>query len=161
MRHLKDKEIKELFKEFVERYPSSGQMLKSTRNVEELVVDDDSVLFVDGKPLILRTNTGLLPSLKFEMFIGSLPKVIVDMGAVAHVINGAQIMRPGIKDFNGVFSKGDLAVIVDEKFGKAIALGIVEADLAIMKSMSKGRVIANVHYVGDKFWNAFNAFSAQ
>jgi PUA domain protein len=157
IRHLKDKEVRQLIKEFTERYPSSAQVFGLGKDVEELPVEGDSVFFVNGRPLILRTKHGLFPSLKFEEFVNLLPKVVVDMGAVAHVANGAQIMRPGIKEIKGEFAKGDLLVIVDEKFGKALALGIADMDSGAMKSMSRGRVIANVHYVGDELWKSFTA----
>ncbi len=154
-RHLKDKEAKQLIKEFTERYPSSAQVLGSSKDVEELPVDGNLVFFVNDRPLLLRTKLGLLPSLKFDELVNLLPRVVVDMGAVAHVANGAQIMRPGIKEIKGDFAKGDLLVIADEKFGKALALGVAEMDSGTMKSMSKGKVIANVHYVGDELWKSF------
>ena len=155
-RHLKDKEVKQLLKDFIQRYSSAEQVLKSASDLEELLVEDGSIIFADQRPLILRTQTGLLPSLKFEEVINSLPKVVVDMGAVPHVVNGAQIMRPGIREVKGDFGKGDLIVIVDEKFGKAIALGLADMYSGVMKSMSKGKVITNVHYVGDTLWNSFS-----
>jgi malignant T-cell-amplified sequence len=152
---LKDKEVRQLLKEFVEKYPSVERSLRSAENFEELSVDKSSVFFVDGAPLILRTMGGLLPSLRFDELIDTLPKIVVDMGAVAHVVNGAQIMRPGIRQFSNDFAKGDLVVIVDEKFGKKIALGLAETDSRAMKSLGKGRVITNLHYVGDELWKSF------
>ena len=118
-------------------------------------MDGNSIYFVDGKPLFLRSETGLLPSLKFEEFINALPKIVVDMGAIPHVTNGAQIMRPGIRDFKGDFASGSLVLIVEEKYGKAIALGRADMDSSSMKSQTKGRVVANLHFVGDDFWKLF------
>jgi PUA domain protein len=155
--HLKDREVRQLLKEFVQKYPSVEHSLRSAANFEELSVDKSSVFFVDGAPLILRTLGSLLPSLRFDELIDALPKIVVDMGAVAHVVNGAQIMRPGIRQFGNDFAKGDLVVIVDEKFGKKIALGLAETDSQAMKSLGKGRVITNLHYVGDELWKSFTA----
>jgi PUA-domain protein len=156
-RHLKDKEVRQLLKDFIQRYPTAEQILRASSDFEELLVEDGVVFFVDQRPLILRTQTGLFPSLKFEEVINSLPRVVVDMGAVPHVVNGAQIMRPGIREVKGDFGKGGLIVIVDEKFGKAIALGLADMDSGAMRSASKGKVITNVHYVGDMFWNSFSS----
>jgi PUA-domain protein len=156
-RHLKDKEARHLLKEFTERFPSSESTMRSAKTVEELAVAENLIFFLDEKPLILRTQVGVLPSLKFEELINNLPKVVVDMGAVAHVVNGAQIMRPGIKEVKGPFAKGDLVVIVDEKFNKAIALGLAEMDSESMKLLNKGKAISNLHYVGDELWKAFTA----
>jgi PUA-domain protein len=135
--------------------------LRSAKIVEELAVDENLIFFLEEQPLILRTQGGLLPTLKFEELINVLPKVVVDMGAVAHVVNGAQIMRPGIRQVKGPFAKGDLVVIVDEKFNKAIALGLAEMDSESMKVLSKGRAILNLHYVGDELWKAFVAQTAR
>lgn len=153
--HLKDKEVRQLIKEFIERYPTAEPTLKSAKIFEELTVDGNSVFFVDGKPMILRTPTGLLPSLKFEQLISTLPRIVVDMGAVPHVVNGAQIMRPGIRQFKDNFASGSLVVIVDEKYGKVIALGRADMDSSAMQSQPKGKVVTNLHYVGDEFWNSF------
>lgn len=157
MRHLKDKETKQLVKEFIQQYPSSEQFLRSGKDIEEKIEGEDHVFFVDGRPLILRTSFGLLPSLKFDEVINSLPKIVVDMGAVAHVANGAHIMKPGIREIRNDFAKGDFLLIVDEKFGKNIALGRAEMDSGAMRSAIKGKVIVNVHYVGDELWSSFTA----
>ena len=154
-RHLKGKETRQLIREFTHRYPESATTLSSATTFEELPVDESSVIFVDQRPLIIRTKDLLLPSLRFDELINTLPKIVVDMGAVAHLANGAQVMRPGIKQIRGSFGKGDLVVIVDEKFGKAISIGIAEMDSNAMQSTSKGKVIANVHFVGDVLWQSF------
>ncbi len=154
-RHLKDKEAKQLVKEFIQQYPSSEQFLRSGKDIEEEIVGESHIFFVSGRPLILRTSFGLLPSLKFDEAINSLPKIVVDMGAVAHVANGANIMRPGIKEIRTDFGRGELLLIVDEKFGKNIALGRGDLDSGAMRSASKGKVIVNMHYVGDELWHSF------
>ena len=155
MRHLKDRESKQIIREFVERFPGSRESLDSVRHVEEEMVEDSAVFFVDNKPWILRVQGQLLPSLKYEQLLLTLPKIIVDMGAVAHVANGAHVMRPGIRQIEGQFSKGDLVTIRDERHGKIIALGIAEQDAETMRSVTKGRVIISVHYVGDSIWKSF------
>jgi PUA domain protein len=154
-RHLKDKEAKQLVKEFIQQYPPSEQFLRSSKDVEEEIVGEDRVFFVSGRPVILGTKFGLLPSLRFDEVISSLPKIVVDMGAVAHVANGANIMRPGIREIREDFAKGDLLLIVDEKFGKNIALGQAEMDSVAMRAANKGKVVVNLHYAGDELWNSF------
>jgi PUA-domain protein len=154
MRRLKDREVKGLLRDLTDIYPRIA-LSELGKNFDELSVGEEFVYFVDGAPLILRTKNGLLPSLKFIQTIETLPRVIVDMGAVAHVANGADIMRPGIREIRSDFGKGDLLVIADEKFGKPIALGVAEVDSTEMKDMSKGKVIRNVHYVGDALWKSF------
>ena len=156
MRRLKDKEVKGLLRDFIARYPGVEELLTSVKSFDELAVGEETVYLVDNLPLILRRTIGLLPSLKFEKCVSSLPRIVVDMGAVVHVANGADIMRPGVRDIPSNFVKGDLLVIVDEKHGKPLALGLAEVESTEMKTMSKGKVVKNVHFVGDELWNAYN-----
>lgn len=156
MRRLKDKEVKGLLRDFIGRYPNTEESLASVESFDELSVGEEMVYFADNSPLILRRKIGLLPSLKFDKYVQSLPRVVVDMGAVAHVANGADIMRPGIREIPSNFGRGDLLVIVDEKYGKPLALGLAEMESTEMKSMSKGKVIRNVHFVGDELWASYN-----
>ena len=159
-KYLKDKEAKQLLREFIQHYPISETFLRSVNVFEELPVDESLVFFLNGRPLILRTKSGLLPSLKFDEVVNSLPKIVVDMGAVAHLANGAHVMRPGIREIRNNFTKGELLLIVDEKFGKNIALGLADVDSTVMKSANKGKVVMNVHYVGDELWKSFTASNA-
>ena len=154
MRRLKDREVKALLRDFTGAYPSTP-LPESARDFDEVIVGEDVVYFVDGTPLIIRTKRGLLPSLKFAKAMDLLPRVVVDMGAVAHIANGADVMRPGIKNVRGDFGEGDLVVIVDEKFSKPIALGVAEVDSTEMRHVSKGNVVRSVHYVGDELWKSF------
>jgi len=155
MRRLKDKEVKGLLREVIGRYPTAAT-LESAGSFEEVTVGEDAVYFADGAPLLIRTKLGFLPSLKFEKLLMSLPHVAVDMGAVAHVVNGADVMRPGIKVVEGDFGKNELVVIVDEKYRKPIALGFSEVDSVEMRRLNKGKVVRNVHYVGDELWKSFS-----
>ena len=155
MRHLKDKEAKQIVREFVIRFPIAREKLDVIDHLQELVVGDGSVIFGDGVPILIRRNDLWVPSLRFQIVLDSLPKIIVDMGAIPHVTNGAQIMRPGIRTISDTFNKGDFLVIQDERFKKAIAVGTADLDSKTMQAMVKGRVITNLHYVGDDFWNAF------
>lgn len=157
-RRLKDKEVKALLRDLVETYPVTAD-LRSAKNFDELTVGDRVAYFIDGAPLLIRTKVGLMPSLKFGQMVNSFPRVVVDMGAVAHIANGANIMRPGVRRIEGDFGKEKLVVVVDEKYGKPLALGLTKVDSAEMKLMTRGEVIENIHYVGDDLWNSFTKSS--
>jgi len=157
LRHLKDKEAKQIVREFEIRFPIAKEQLKATDHLQELVTNDGSIIFADDVPILIRKKDLWIPSLKFEIVIGSLPKVIVDMGAIPHIANGAQIMRPGIRLISDNFRKNEFVVIQDERFHKSLAIGTADVDSESMKAMTKGKVITNLHYVGDDFWKAFHA----
>jgi PUA domain protein len=81
-----------------------------------------------------------------------LPKVVVDEGAVKHIMNGADVMIPGIVEFEE-FHKDELVSVWEPKKETPIAVGKALIDSKIMKELRKGKAIKNIHYVGDKTWS--------
>ncbi len=81
------------------------------------------------------------------------------MGAVPFVCKGAAIMAPGIRRVEGNINVGDLVIIIDEKYGKALALGEALYDAETIRNQKKGPVIKTAHYVGDKIWNSVKSMS--
>ena len=96
----------------------------------------------------------ILPFLGLPRILESFPAVYVDMGAVKFVCNGAKVMRPGITKFDH-FTKEDIVIVKDQIHAKPLSVGIAmeDSDAAITKT--KGYVIDNLHYVSDKFWEAY------
>ena len=74
------------------------------------------------------------------------------MPAIPYMIKGADVMRPGIKEIDEQIRKDEIVAIVDEKNKKAIAVGIALFDSEEMRQMVKGKVLKNIHFVGDKVW---------
>ena len=135
------------------------ELVDSKANVEVVGTGRCELLLVNKKPLLFRTKETVYPTLLFEEIISKLPKVVVDMGAVRHVCNGAGIMAPGIVNYEGEFKKGDLVSIVDIKFRKRLALGEAQYDTEVAKSVKQGVVVKNIHYVSDEIWNVMKALA--
>ncbi len=122
-------------------------------NVEVVESDVGEVYLISGKPLLFRGDARVLPTLLFADWIAKAAKVVVDMGAVPYVCKGATVMAPGIVRFEGNFAVGELVVVADMKFGKALALGDTLLDAATARQTKKGPVVKTLHYVGDKVWD--------
>ncbi len=112
---------------------------------KELYLFDESIEFV-------KDENGLYPFLGGS-YLDSLPIVVVDMGAIRFICNGADVMAPGIAEM-GSFEAGDLVVIRDVTHGKALAIGVANKSSVEIEMSKKGKVIKNLHYVGDKLWGA-------
>ena len=112
-----------------------------------------SIYLIGGKPLLFKTGEKVLPTLQFSEFISSTPKIVVDMGAVPYVCKGATIMAPGIVRIDGDFLVGELVVVVDMKFGKALGIGETLMDSATARQTKKGPIVKTLHYVSDKIWD--------
>ncbi len=125
----------------------------------EIVESDNAQLYlVDGKPLLFKASDTTLPTLLASEILNRLPKAVVDMGAVRFVCNGADVMAPGVRRYEGDFAKGDLIVVVDEKHGKPLALGESLYDSAVARATKVGPVIKSRHYVSDKVWDFAKTF---
>ena len=120
---------------------------------EAVEMDNGEVLLVDRKALLFKVSENIYPTLLFDEFLKTLPTVIVDMGAVRHVCNGADIMAPGIVRIEGEFDKSALVLVIDVQYGKKLALGEAQIDSEAAKTVKKGVVVKNVHFVGDEIWN--------
>lgn len=96
---------------------------------------------------------------KFFPFLGSrgtlvrFPTAVVDEGAIKFMLNGADVMRPGIRKFDDWGPAGRMVVVREEKKGRAIAVGSSIVTSAEARSMTKGGCIKNLHHVGDRYWN--------
>ena len=137
------------------------QIFKSKVDMELIETDFARIFLVNGKPLLVRMKEKILPTLAFNEIFALTPKVVVDMGAVPHVCNGANVMAPGIVRFEGEFKKGDFVFVVDEKHGKAIAIGEAGYDVDTAKKATQGVVVKNIHFVGDKLWNFIKKLAAK
>jgi len=159
---LKSSETKILLTKASEKLGSIiGDFIDSKANIEAIETDKREVLLVNRKPLLFREGEAVYPTLMFQELLSKLPKVVVDMGAIRHVCNGADIMAPGIVRFEGEFSKGSLILVVDVKHGKQLALGEAQYDAEAAKSIKKGVVVKNIHYVSDDIWNAIKTLGDQ
>ena len=116
---------------------------------------DDSIISISGQPCFFYHEDILVPSLKLLLKENFLKKVVVDMPAVPFVVKGADIMRPGIKEMDN-FNKDDLVCIIDENNKKPLSVCIASFSSEDIKSMEKGKVLRNIHFIGDDIWNSNN-----
>ena len=149
--YLKKKKIKEIKKELGQY----GSLINNKSKVEVLETDEYDYVLVDGEPYIIMIDNKPYPTLKSILANNELENktVVVDMGAVRFVTNGADIMSPGIVEADDTIVPGDLVVIVDVNNKKPLAIGESLITGPEMVESSKGKAIKSLHYVGDEIWN--------
>ena len=151
---LKSKEYKQILMQASEKLKINLEDVFGAKALVEVVeAEFGELLLINGKPLLFKSPESILPTLMANELISEVPKVVVDMGAVRFVCNGADVMAPGIVRYEGTFSKNDLAIIVDIKHGKPLALGEVLFNSDEVKSIKQGPIVKTQHYVSDKIWN--------
>ncbi|RLI34431.1 RNA-binding protein [Candidatus Bathyarchaeota archaeon] len=148
------------FRRIVEKLPEPlktniAESMPKKPSVEVVEEASFKLYLVEGEPLLVEMNGKFFPYLSRVKVLKGLPRVVVDRGAVPHVCNGADVMRPGIVRIEGEFEAGSLVVIVDELHGKPLALGLsLHSSREILKA-EKGKMVETIHHVGDKIWNLY------
>lgn len=113
-----------------------------------------NIYIIDKKPLIMERDDWAFPTLRgaiLRPFSGR--RIAVDMGAVPYMINGADVMRPGIVSVTDDVVAGSPALVVDESHDKPLAVVIPLYDAAGIIALEKGKAAKNMHYIGDELWN--------
>ena len=121
---------------------------------EEGITDDGSrMLLLGGTIVFFELEGKLFPTLRALLDgIVSIPKVVVDMGAVKYVTNGADIMRPGIRSVDEGIMEGSVVAVVDERHGKPLAIGVSTMSSDGLRAATGGKVVISKHHIGDDLW---------
>ena len=120
--------------------------------VEE-VFGSRRMIFKDNCIVFFFYGNKLVPSLRLCLKQDVLKKITVDMGAVKFVASGADVMRPGIINVEDGIEKNDFVVVVDENNKKPLAVCTTLFLGEEIKAMGKGKVLKNLHCIGDDIWN--------
>jgi len=136
------------------------QLLGTKTQIEMAETQTTKIFFVNNKPFLALLNNNLLPTLLFEEALRLLPKIVVNMGAVPHVCNGADVMAPGVVRIEGEYKTSDYVVVVDERHDKPLALAIALTDSQTALKMQRGKIAKNIHYIGDNLWNLLKKSAA-
>jgi len=156
---LKEREARQLLADFSRKIKVETETLFGPKpHIEQTETQGTTIFIINGKSLIARSNEMLFPTLMFERIFSLLPKIVVDMGAVPHICNGADVMAPGIVRIKGDFQEKGLIVIVDERHEKPLAIGVALLNSRAAKTLKRGKIAKNVHFVGDKLWNLLKSF---
>ncbi|MHB8606147.1 MAG: PUA domain-containing protein [Thermoplasmatota archaeon] len=116
------------------------------------------LLIVNGRAfaLVLKRSEGERAMLTARGLLATRPPkkfVTVDMGAIKFVMNGADVMAPGIVEADPGIAPGDLVWVRDERNKQPLAVGEAIIAGAAMPRGPKGKAIKTFHHVGDDIWN--------
>ncbi len=127
--------------------------LPKIKNLKFHYLDDDVIIITGIGLKVIKTGDVYLPFLTDTEILKKFPYVMVDMGAVKFMCNGANVMRPGITNYTQ-FEKDSVVCIIEESQNKFLAVGKSCVISTEMESMSKGEIVKNMHYISDKYWES-------
>jgi PUA domain protein len=113
-----------------------------------------SLFMVNKKLLLMDTGDWVFPTLKGAIqFPFPERRIVVDTGAIPYVVNGADVMRPGIVSVTDDVKSFSPVQIVDERHGKPLAIGVALLDAPDIRASTSGKMCKNFHHVSDEIWN--------
>lgn len=122
--------------------------------VDEADAGDMRLLLLGSEPFAFLAGDAVAPTVRYLLSHAATRRhVTVDMGAVPHVYNGADVMTPGIVDADPAIGPGDIVWIRDERFGRPLAVGRALLDGPTMVRERKGKAVETLHHVGDDLWS--------
>ena len=147
---LRKKEAKKIAKSIGERFG-----IKLATEMDLVKINGRKVILIGDEPLLLEYEGEWYPTvLSIIKFKPERGKVVVDKGAMPFVMNGADVMKPGIVWADKGIKKGDFVYVTVEEKDTPLAVGIALVDGEEMLG-DKGKAIKNIHHIKDKIWNRF------
>ena len=122
----------------------------SKKDIVQLM--DKKIILINKVPSFFYFENKLVPTLKLLLQKDLLKQVFIDQGAIKYIINGADVMRPGIVEFDSNIEKNDFVVIKDIQHKKPLAVGISLFSSEEFKTLFNGRAIKSIHFIGDDLW---------
>ena len=149
---LSNKEKRKLFVDMLNLYSIDLRNMFKKEQIFKL--EKEKVLVAGNKPIVFYKDNIPYPTLQLLVLVEDfdIPYVIVDEGAKPHILNGADIFRPGVVEYDEKVTK-DKAVIVVSEDKKLLCIGKSLYNGSELKNISKGKIILNLHYYGDKIFD--------
>ena len=149
--------VKRLSKKEIKELNNTGMLFVplNKKDIVDIVNNEVGiVLKINNRVAYFKYKELWIPTIKYldEAKINLQNYIIVDKGAVRFVANGADIMRPGIVEINGDFDKDAVILIKEETYKKVIGIGLALLNSEQMKNTKTGKVVKNLHHIGDKIW---------
>ncbi len=161
---LSTKESRELIDSLLRKHPELTPLFPKRKESLQAIEyktgkGPERVLLLGGKPVLVQKATGeVIP------FIGAirteglkLKSVVVDSGAVKFILNGADVMGPGIVEADKDIEVGDLVVVLEERYRAPVAVGIALRPSTEIKE--RGKSVKNLHHAADRATTLIREFS--
>ncbi len=132
-----------------------GIEVQGTLEIDGGQLDDRKAYVSKGKIVAIEEGGKLLLTVHGVMVLKPSKRwLVVDMGAVPYLANGADVMGPGIVDANPEIEKDDMVWVMDVKNKRPLCTGKALISGKEMLSKRPGKAVKTVHFVGDEIWNA-------
>lgn len=150
---LSKRDVKALIERASRLHPCLADRLRSLgwEGWEVVKVGEFTVYTHRGSPMLVEVEGSLIPSIKLAEEAG-YPRLVVDMGAVPHIVRGADVMAPGVREAPDVMEPGVVLAVADERYGRVLAVGVALMSRREVLEVRRGKALKVLHRVGDEAW---------
>jgi len=152
--HLSKKDKRALIAQLTEFFGEEiTNSLQKDIIIEEVKTDIGTFIVNNRKIWVFDHENMKIPTIHFlRQHTHSLPKIVVDIGAIRFITNGADVMAPGIVFFDEEIKEGSIVVIHEERANSIIGIGKSLISSKDFSKSKKGKVIKNLHHLRDSIW---------
>jgi len=154
MRHhaMSKKDLKDLSRASKEEF---GCTLDEPSEGLVAYIENARVYIADKTPIAIELDSGdRIPAIHLlNKGMCTTPHVTVDQGAVPRILNGADVMAPGIIELSE-FAQGSIVGVREPQRRAFIAVGRALMSSQEIMAVKRGRAIKNLHHAGDRIWQA-------
>ncbi|KAI5189571.1 malignant T-cell-amplified sequence [Nematocida sp. AWRm77] len=146
-------------KQIKAQFDANLSVLLGKEEVLESIKTPEKETFIlrNGIPIIHVESDRYVPLVKcVHMAPDMLTKVVVDEGAIKHLINGADVMAPGLLQTTSEYpsvSENDLVAIYGYGKTHALGVGVVVMSSSQVEEIRNGVAIKIVSRLGDKLYS--------
>ncbi|MHA1591800.1 MAG: PUA domain-containing protein [Candidatus Heimdallarchaeaceae archaeon] len=153
---LSNKEKRDLQTKLIELYGEQVlQFFQKSLILQSIKTEEGTFIVIDKKIWWFLYDGKYIPSIHMLREINpGLHKLVVDVGAIRFITNGADVMAPGIVSFDDKITKGAYVVIHEEKANAILGVGMSLIDAEEFNKNKKGKVVKLIHHLKDKIWSA-------
>ncbi len=155
---LSNKDKRNLLSELKSLYGEGSSSFISKSDIIEQVKTDQYLTYIKDKKIWLfyyqlNDKEILLPSIHCIRESGfKLPAIVVDKGAIKFILNGADVMAPGVVSFESGIEEGDIVTIHEETANSILGIGSALVTPEKFAKSKKGKVVHTIHYLKDIIW---------
>ncbi|MHA1865621.1 MAG: DUF1947 domain-containing protein [Candidatus Heimdallarchaeaceae archaeon] len=153
---LSNKEKKKLYDELSSTFGDKALQLFNKNDKLESAVSDkgEKLILKKGRIWFFYYNNNLYPTIRCLRGTKiDISSAVVDIGAIKFILNGADVMAPGVDSFGSGIKEGDFITIKEEKAKSIIAVGLSLINSEDFDKGKKGKIIKNLHSLKDEYWN--------
>ncbi len=153
---LSNKEKRDLQTKLIELYGEQVlQFFQKSLILQSIKTEEGTFIVIDKKIWWFLYDGKYIPSIHMLRELNpGLHKLVVDVGAIRFITNGADVMAPGIVSFDDNITKGAYVVIHEEKANAILGVGMSLIDAEEFNKNKKGKVVKLIHHLKDKIWSA-------